>query len=171
MKNGYRNLNYDPALGRFLTSDPLGLAAGDTNFYRYVGNSPVNFTDPDGLDKKIVTTGDHAAVYLFNGEDPTKGLYIDIAADFTNNYSNDAFLNVFKGKDVPDELRIRSELPDNPLTFSYNEKKQDPGADYKDYVKAIEMQKKFKSGELKYNFYNFGSTEKSQNCYGFASGF
>lgn len=32
-------------------ADPLGFAAGDTNLYRYVGNSPTNFTDPDGLQK------------------------------------------------------------------------------------------------------------------------
>ncbi|AGA28340.1 RHS repeat-associated core domain-containing protein [Singulisphaera acidiphila] len=30
-------------------ADPLGFAAGDTNLYRYVGNSPTNFTDPTGL--------------------------------------------------------------------------------------------------------------------------
>lgn len=29
--------------------DPLGFAAGDANLYRYVGNSPTNFTDPSGL--------------------------------------------------------------------------------------------------------------------------
>ncbi len=28
---------------------PLGFAAGDANLYRYVGNSPTNFTDPSGL--------------------------------------------------------------------------------------------------------------------------
>ena len=29
-------------------SDPLGFNGGDTNLYRYVGNSPANHTDPDG---------------------------------------------------------------------------------------------------------------------------
>jgi RHS repeat-associated protein len=41
---------YDPNLGRFLTEDPLSFAAGDANLYRYVWNSPLNFTDPSGLD-------------------------------------------------------------------------------------------------------------------------
>jgi RHS repeat-associated protein len=45
----YRARYYDPILGRFLSQDPLGLAAGDANFYRYVGNSPLNATDPFGL--------------------------------------------------------------------------------------------------------------------------
>ena len=45
----YRARNYDPGTGRFLSKDPIGLAGGDTNFYRYVTNNPVNFVDPSGL--------------------------------------------------------------------------------------------------------------------------
>ena len=41
--------NYNPATGRFLQQDPLGLAAGDVNVYRYVGNNPATLTDPSGL--------------------------------------------------------------------------------------------------------------------------
>ncbi|HET7459764.1 MAG TPA: RHS repeat-associated core domain-containing protein, partial [Longimicrobium sp.] len=36
---------YDPALGRFLATDPAGEGAGP---YTYAGNDPVAFTDPDG---------------------------------------------------------------------------------------------------------------------------
>ena len=39
---------YDPSTGRWISQDPLGMAAGDTNLYRYVGNSPTNLTDPTG---------------------------------------------------------------------------------------------------------------------------
>src|SRR5690349_1648584 len=39
---------YDPAARRFISEDPLRFAAGDTNLYRYVGNSPANGTDPSG---------------------------------------------------------------------------------------------------------------------------
>lgn len=45
----YRARYYDPTIGRFITPDPIGFMGGDTNFYRYVGNDPVNFTDPSGL--------------------------------------------------------------------------------------------------------------------------
>ena len=38
---------YDPALGRFVSEDPLGLAAG-INQYIYGGNNPVNYRDPSG---------------------------------------------------------------------------------------------------------------------------
>jgi RHS repeat-associated protein len=40
---------YDPAQGRFLSVDPMGFAAGDTNLYRYVGNDAIGKTDPSGL--------------------------------------------------------------------------------------------------------------------------
>jgi len=36
-------------LGRFLSEDPLGLGGGDTDYYSYSGNSPLEFTDPEGL--------------------------------------------------------------------------------------------------------------------------
>jgi uncharacterized protein RhaS with RHS repeats len=40
---------YDPTVGRFIEEDPTGISGGDTNFYRYCDNSPVNYTDPSGL--------------------------------------------------------------------------------------------------------------------------
>lgn len=45
----YRNRVYHPRLGRFLQTDPIGQAGG-INLYAYVGNDPVNWTDPWGLD-------------------------------------------------------------------------------------------------------------------------
>jgi RHS repeat-associated protein len=45
----YRARNYDSTTGRFLGVDPLGLRSGDTNTYRYTGNTPTQFRDPSGL--------------------------------------------------------------------------------------------------------------------------
>jgi RHS repeat-associated protein len=39
---------YDAAIGRFISEDPMGFGAGDSNLYRYVGNSATNYTDPTG---------------------------------------------------------------------------------------------------------------------------
>jgi hypothetical protein len=44
----YRARWYDPQQGRFVSEDPIGLRGG-TNFYRYVGNDPLNHKDPFGL--------------------------------------------------------------------------------------------------------------------------
>jgi len=45
----YRARYYHPALQRFTSEDPIGLKAGDINFYAYVGNNPIKLTDPLGL--------------------------------------------------------------------------------------------------------------------------
>ncbi|MBP6668254.1 MAG: RHS repeat-associated core domain-containing protein [Gemmatimonadales bacterium] len=45
---------YDPALGRWISEDPIGIAGG-LNVYAYAGNDPVNGRDPSGL-KLVCTT-------------------------------------------------------------------------------------------------------------------
>jgi RHS repeat-associated protein len=44
----FRSRWYDSGSGRFLSEDPISFVGGDSNLYRYVSNSPMNFTDPLG---------------------------------------------------------------------------------------------------------------------------
>ena len=53
----FRNRVYSPTLGRWLTNDPLGFAAGDVNTYRTEINSPVNHVDPEGLILPLIGWG------------------------------------------------------------------------------------------------------------------
>ena len=46
-----RNRYYNPSTGRFISPDPIGYGDG-MNMYAYVGNDPMNATDPMGLAKK-----------------------------------------------------------------------------------------------------------------------
>jgi len=44
----YRSRYYNPCIGRFVTTDPLGFKGG-VNFYLYAENNPLNYIDPFGL--------------------------------------------------------------------------------------------------------------------------
>jgi RHS repeat-associated protein len=50
----YRARYYDSGVGRFISEDPTGFEAEDTNLYRYVGNNSVNLTDSSGQKVDIV---------------------------------------------------------------------------------------------------------------------
>jgi RHS repeat-associated protein len=41
--------DYDPAVGRYIESDPIGLAGGSYSTYSYAGSDPLSNSDPSGL--------------------------------------------------------------------------------------------------------------------------
>ncbi|MFC5768916.1 RHS repeat-associated core domain-containing protein, partial [Thauera sinica] len=53
----YRARYYCLGIDRFISEDPLGFAAGDVNFYTYVGNNPVNANDPEGKFANLLVGG------------------------------------------------------------------------------------------------------------------
>lgn len=70
---------FDPASGRFLAEDPEGFDAG-VNFYAYVLNNPIVFTDPFGLDVIVCffpepAMGNGHVGFGFPGEPYSIGFY------------------------------------------------------------------------------------------------
>jgi RHS repeat-associated protein len=63
---------YDSSTGGWISKDPIGFDAGDTNLYRYVGNSPTNATDPTGLNRCVVWQGPHKCIAVDTWDPKTR---------------------------------------------------------------------------------------------------
>jgi RHS repeat-associated protein len=60
--------DYDPSLGRYMQSDPIGLRGG-INTYAYVGGNPVSWIDPQGT----ITSAGLGPCRTCHGGSPTIG--------------------------------------------------------------------------------------------------
>ena len=72
---------YDPALGRWLSEDPIGLAGDPWNLYRYVGNSLTNAVDPSGLWRFIRRMGSFYVIFNPTAQNVTRAIGIAFKPD------------------------------------------------------------------------------------------
>ncbi|MEW6221569.1 MAG: RHS repeat-associated core domain-containing protein [Thermodesulfobacteriota bacterium] len=76
---------YDPTLGRYLATDPLGQAAG-LNLYAYVHNSPLAMVDPQGLAAQIASSVG-TALGTITGNGIAQGLALEMnGGDFLDGF-------------------------------------------------------------------------------------
>lgn len=75
----YRARYYQPDMGRFISEDSYGFAAGDNNFYAYALGNPISYNDPSGhlvwfAAVPIIWGGIEIALSVYDAYDTAKTL-------------------------------------------------------------------------------------------------
>jgi RHS repeat-associated protein len=111
--------DYDPQTGRYVESDPIGLAGGNYSTYGYADENPVSFSDPMGLYVKLCSrwlgNPKSKATWRIN---PYRHDYLDVSGQFIGFYSapgaNPAWgQGVVAGQNEQDGGRCSSLCSDN----------------------------------------------------------
>jgi RHS repeat-associated protein len=141
------NRYYDPTLGRYITSDPIGLGAG-TNTYAYAGANPAMYVDPSGLkmnwmDPHEATVNAMPKINIpYNGATPKDISKAEVRA-ITNVYWNATCTCSCKGDaytlddcnvDVQVQILILRDLPPNCHHWWFREQENDHVKDIQEWV-------------------------------------
>lgn len=84
----YKARIYSPALGRFLQTDPIG-QKDDLNLYAYVGNNPINYSDPTGMYAKFIgREADKGLQKIFDNGSITAEAYLGVGGGAKVSWDN-----------------------------------------------------------------------------------
>jgi RHS repeat-associated protein len=100
----YRARYYDPLVGRFIGEDPIGFSARDANLYRFVDNSPTNFTDPMGAYALAIPAGGSLIIIGIAG-------VIILSNPEAQEVARELIRRGIQALPIPDNGRIPGDLP------------------------------------------------------------
>ena len=105
---------YDPQLGRYITSDPIGLNGG-INTFAYVGGNPVGLVDPLGLEVTRVWNTVHPSIRIESSTNPSINGQWSFGPD--SKAENFSYADWLGGAEVPGQVHSES-MSDLPISIT-----------------------------------------------------